>query len=117
MLRDFLALGYSEDVFWTLTPYKYSLYVEAAVSRQIQEHNRQVELSFIAGYYSRAEKPKTIDKFFKENPFEKTATKKDQKADLDVRLAQVMFSLKPKKRISAEDALKLMQNARGVDSA
>ena len=108
MLRDFLALGYTEDVFWSLTPYKYSLYVEAAVSRQIQEHNRQVELSFISGYYSRVEKPKSIDKFFKENPFEK-ATKKDQKADLDIRLAQVMFDLKPRKRISAEDALKLMQ--------
>lgn len=57
MLTDFIAAGYSEDLFWSLTPRQVEAHFAAARKRNRYEHNRLMQAAWFAGSVQPLVKP------------------------------------------------------------
>jgi hypothetical protein len=58
MLVEFLACpGYTEDLFWSLTPRQIETHFAAARKRYIAERNMMMETSYLAAIVPHAKKP------------------------------------------------------------
>lgn len=57
MLTDFIAAGYSEDLFWSLTPRQVETHFAASQKRNRYEHNRMMKAAWYSGSVQPLVKP------------------------------------------------------------
>jgi len=57
MLTDFVAMGYSEDLFWSLTPRQVDRHFAAGRKRLVRERNMHMETAYLAAMAPHSKRP------------------------------------------------------------